>query len=154
IGRAVGCSPFYLSRIFSKAMGMTIPQFLRQLRMERAAELLRSGKYNVTEAALEVGYSSISHFSQAFCQTIGCCPNLYPQARGLGGRTRGGATRRSSRVRTRRPPRLTGKSMKWLSLLLLSCCIGLLAGCRQASVTTNPPDPRVETPGGTTPPNM
>jgi AraC-like DNA-binding protein len=46
--------------------------------MERAAELLRSGKFNVTEAALEVGYSSMSHFSQAFCQTMGCCPNLYP----------------------------------------------------------------------------
>ena len=46
--------------------------------MERAAELLKSGKYNVTEAALEVGYSSLSHFSQAFCQTMGCCPALYP----------------------------------------------------------------------------
>jgi len=78
-----GCSPFYLSRIFSREMGMTIPQFLRQIRIERAAELLRAGTHNVTEAALEVGYSSISHFSQAFCQTIGCCPNLYPHARAL-----------------------------------------------------------------------
>ena len=57
---------------------MTIPQYLRQLRMERAAELLRSGKFNVTEAALEVGYSSLSHFSQAFHETFGCCPGLYP----------------------------------------------------------------------------
>jgi AraC-like DNA-binding protein len=78
IGRAVGCSPFHLSRTFSTATGMTIPQYLRQLRMERAAELLRSGKFNVTEAALEVGYSSLSHFSQAFHDTFGCCPGLYP----------------------------------------------------------------------------
>jgi AraC-like DNA-binding protein len=78
IGRAVGCSPFHLSRTFSTATGMTIPQYLRQLRMERAAELLRSGKFNVTEAALEVGYSSLSHFSQAFHETFGCCPGLYP----------------------------------------------------------------------------
>jgi AraC-like DNA-binding protein len=63
IGRAVGCSPFHLSRTFSAATGLTIPQYLRQLRMDRAAELLRSGKFNVTEAALEVGYSSWSHFS-------------------------------------------------------------------------------------------
>jgi AraC-like DNA-binding protein len=77
IGREVGCSPFHLSRTFSREMGMTIPQYLRKIRMERAAELLRSGKYNVTEAALEVGYASLSHFSQAFCQTIGCCPGLY-----------------------------------------------------------------------------
>jgi len=78
IGRAVGCSPFHLSRTFSTATGLTIPQYIRQLRMERAAELLRSGKFNVTEAALEVGYSSLSHFSQAFHETFGCCPGLYP----------------------------------------------------------------------------
>jgi AraC family transcriptional regulator len=78
LGRNVGCSQFHLSRTFSGQMGMTIPQYLRKVRMERAAELLRSGKYNVTEAALEVGYSSLSHFSQAFCQVIGCCPGLYP----------------------------------------------------------------------------
>ena len=78
IGRSVGCSPFYLSRTFSQQMGMTISQYQRKVRIERAAELLRTGKFNVTEAALEVGYSSLSHFSQAFCQEMGCCPALYP----------------------------------------------------------------------------
>ena len=78
LARDVGCSPFYLSRTFSKEAGQTIPQFVRQLRMERAAELLRTGRYNVTEVAFEVGYNSLSHFSQAFHQTFGCCPGLYP----------------------------------------------------------------------------
>jgi len=81
LGQEVGCSPFHLSRMFSREVGLTIPQFLRNLRMERAAELLRSGRYNVTEAATEVGYSSLSHFSKAFCETIGCCPVLYPMAK-------------------------------------------------------------------------
>lgn len=81
LGQEVGCSPFYLSRSFSREVGLTIPQFLRNLRMERAAELLRSGRYNVTEAATEVGYASLSHFSKAFCETIGCCPVLYPAAK-------------------------------------------------------------------------
>lgn len=80
IGREVGCSPFYLSRTFSKEKGQTIPQFVRQLRLERAAELLRSGDHNVTEVALEVGYNSLSHFSQAFHRHFGCCPGLYPMA--------------------------------------------------------------------------
>jgi AraC-like DNA-binding protein len=83
LGQEVGCSPFHLSRIFSREVGLTIPQFLRNLRMERAAELLRSGRYNVTEAATEVGYSSLSHFSKAFCETIGCCPVLYPAAKNV-----------------------------------------------------------------------
>jgi AraC-like DNA-binding protein len=77
IGHEVGCSPFYLSRTFSKEMGMTIPQCLRTLRMQYAAELLKSGRCNVTEAAMEVGYSSLSHFSRAFCKAIGCCPAEY-----------------------------------------------------------------------------
>jgi AraC family transcriptional regulator len=81
LGQEVGCSSFYLSRIFSREVGLTIPQYLRNIRMERAAELLRSGRYNVSEAAVEVGYSSLSHFSKAFCETIGCCPVLYPAAK-------------------------------------------------------------------------
>jgi AraC-like DNA-binding protein len=80
LGAQVGCSPFYLSRLFSKEMDMTIPQYIRQIRMERAAELLLEGHHNVTEAAMEVGYSSLSHFSKAFCTTIGCCPALFPSA--------------------------------------------------------------------------
>ena len=78
LGRKIGCSHFYLSRIFSAQTGHTITQHLRQLRMERAAELLKSGEHNVTEAALEVGYNSLSHFSAAFHETFGCCPGLYP----------------------------------------------------------------------------
>jgi AraC-like DNA-binding protein len=78
LGGKIGCSHFYLSRIFSAQTGQTITQHLRQLRMERAAELLRAGELNVTEVALEVGYSSLSHFSAAFHEMFGCCPGLYP----------------------------------------------------------------------------
>lgn len=78
LGRLVGCSPYYLSRQFSDATGLTIQQFLRQARLEQAAEFLREGKHNVTEAALAVGYSSLSHFTMAFREAFGCCPGLYP----------------------------------------------------------------------------
>jgi len=80
LGKKIGCSHFYLSRIFSTQTGQTITQHLRQLRMEKAAELLKSREYNVTEVAIEVGYSSLSHFSAAFQETFGCCPGLYPLA--------------------------------------------------------------------------
>lgn len=78
LGRRVGCSPFYLSRTFTRETGLTITQWLRRVRLERAADLLRSGRCNVTEAALEVGYSSLSHFSETFHEMYGCCPGLYP----------------------------------------------------------------------------
>lgn len=80
LARRVNSSPFYLSRMFKQETGMTITQFLRQARMERAAELLRTGRCNVTEAAMAVGYSSLGHFSTTFQQTFGCCPGLYPLA--------------------------------------------------------------------------
>ena len=73
----VGCGAFHLSRTFSQHTGRTVPQYLRQLRLERAAQLLREGRCNVTEAAVEVGYSSLSHFSKAFWEAYGCCPGLY-----------------------------------------------------------------------------
>lgn len=78
LGKKIGCSHFYLSRIFSAQTGHTITQHLRQLRMERAAVLLQARELNVTETALEVGYNSLSHFSAAFHETFGCCPGLYP----------------------------------------------------------------------------
>jgi AraC-like DNA-binding protein len=55
--------------------------------MERAGELLLTGRYNVTEVAIEVGYNSLSHFSRAFCQTMGVCPALYAAMK-LGGALR------------------------------------------------------------------
>ena len=78
LARLVNCSPFYLSRQFASSGGLTMQQFLRQVRMERAAELLKTGKCNVTEAAMAVGYNSLSHFSSAFHELFGCCPGLYP----------------------------------------------------------------------------
>lgn len=80
IATAVGCSPFYLSRTFSATTGMTISQYVRKMRIEKAAELLVTGRYNVSEAAVEVGYHSLSHFSKAFQQVKGCLPSKYEAA--------------------------------------------------------------------------
>jgi AraC-like DNA-binding protein len=74
----IGCSAFHLSRIFAEESGMGIPRYLRRKRIERAAEILSAGKMNVTEAATAVGYNSMSAFTKAFVEQIGCCPGLYP----------------------------------------------------------------------------
>jgi AraC-like DNA-binding protein len=70
-----GCNPQYLSRTFSETAGTTISLYLRQLRVERAAELIAQGRCNASEAALEVGYRSLSHFSQAFRTEKGVSPS-------------------------------------------------------------------------------
>ena len=76
LGKKIGCSHFYLSRIFSAQTGKTITQYLRQLRMERAAELLKSGEYNVTEAALEVGYSELEPFQRGVPRDVRLLPRF------------------------------------------------------------------------------
>lgn len=77
LARLCGCNPQYLSRTFSETAGTTISLYLRRLRIERAAELLSSGRMNASEAALEVGYRSLSHFSQAFREEKGRPPSVW-----------------------------------------------------------------------------
>ena len=88
LAQDVGCSPFYLSRVFAQETGASIPKFLRMKRMEKAAELLRGQRHNVTEVAMTVGYASLSAFNKAFLEHFGCCPGLYPHGliAGRGGR--------------------------------------------------------------------
>lgn len=77
LARLCGCNPQYLSRSFSETAGTTISLYLRRLRIGRAAELLSSGRMNASEAALEVGYRSLSHFSQAFREEKGSPPSAW-----------------------------------------------------------------------------
>jgi AraC-like DNA-binding protein len=71
---AVGWNPFFLCRTFGREEGVSLSRFVRRARVERAAALMRTDGMNVTEAAMAVGYSSLSHFSKAFAQDMGCCP--------------------------------------------------------------------------------
>jgi AraC-like DNA-binding protein len=75
VARHVGCAPHYLSRLFKQHTGKTLSRKLRQIRIDRAAALLRDGGNNVTEAAFEVGYNSLSHFTKAFVAEKGVRPS-------------------------------------------------------------------------------
>jgi len=75
LARKVGCSPHHLSRMFSQTTGETLSSHLRSLRLHRARNLLEAGTHNVTQAAMEVGYSSISHFSRQFRRLFGLPPS-------------------------------------------------------------------------------
>lgn len=77
LAREVDCSPFYLSRLFSEEVGMSMPRYLRLKRIEKAADGMRSRGLNVTEAAMAVGYSSLSAFQKAFVEHYGVSPGTY-----------------------------------------------------------------------------
>jgi AraC family transcriptional regulator len=63
----VACfSEFHFHRIFGAVSGETLNDFTNRLRLEKAARLLRYSDQNLTEIALECGFSSSATFSRAF----------------------------------------------------------------------------------------
>jgi transcriptional regulator GlxA family with amidase domain len=71
----IGMSLSKFKQVFPIVCGMPPYAYLRRLRMERAMALLAQNDRNVTEAALEVGYSSLSHFAKIFTAHFGIKPS-------------------------------------------------------------------------------
>ena len=64
-----------LHRKMISITGQAPGEFLRVFRLKRAAQLILEKKLSVTQIALEVGFSSPSHFSKAFQQYFNCLPS-------------------------------------------------------------------------------
>lgn len=67
----------HLARVFRSVTGKTLIQRLAQLRIQQASEMLRESSLPITEIALNVGFSSFSHFSQLFKRIAGVSPSEY-----------------------------------------------------------------------------
>jgi AraC-like DNA-binding protein len=73
IAAEVGGSPVYLTHVFQQVEGLPLYRYQLQLRLARALDLL--GEYlDLTALALDLGFSSYSHFSSAFKQAYGQTP--------------------------------------------------------------------------------
>ena len=79
IAHDVGASASYLSRAFHAATGMTMSAFRQRLRLIRALDLLPEYAGHLTDLALELGYSSHSHFSKAFGNMFDVSPSDFVQ---------------------------------------------------------------------------
>lgn len=73
----VGVNERKLKTGFRRIFGTSVFAYLREYRIQKAYELLRQGDHNVTEAAMTVGYQSLSHFSQAFRERFGILPKAF-----------------------------------------------------------------------------
>lgn len=58
--------------------GMNPSVFFKNYKLNRAAELLREGRYNISEIADMTGFSTLSHFSTSFKKQFGVSPTDYP----------------------------------------------------------------------------
>ena len=74
IAEQLDVSPYHLSRLFRQQTGFAVHHYLMQLRIRAALDALSGGAIDLTRLALDIGFSSHSHFSQICRQTLGLTP--------------------------------------------------------------------------------
>ncbi|MGH1486508.1 MAG: GlxA family transcriptional regulator [Cellvibrionaceae bacterium] len=72
-----GMSVRNFSRRFKRAIGKTPMQYLQELRLNTARDLLQSSNLTISEIADKVGYQDVSHFSQIFRKQMSITPRNY-----------------------------------------------------------------------------
>jgi AraC family transcriptional regulator len=77
IARAASRHEIHLAREFRRFFGVPVGVYLRQLRVERARQLLLNRRLSISEIALSCGFSNHSHFCRAFKWRLGITPSQY-----------------------------------------------------------------------------
>lgn len=77
IAARAGIHPVHLCRSFRKHRGMTVGQFVRQLKVEQSRALLAAGELSLSEIAVRCGFCDQSHFSSVFKKVTGVTPGEY-----------------------------------------------------------------------------
>lgn len=75
VADAVHASPFHFARAFRQQAGVPVHRYLTQLRLRSALERLAGGADDLAALALELGFSSHSHFADAFRREFGLAPS-------------------------------------------------------------------------------
>lgn len=74
-------NPSYFSRLFRELYGMTVTEYINQIRIERAKELLLTTNYTAQEISGQVGYAGKSAFYKKFSELTGVTPNQFRQTK-------------------------------------------------------------------------
>lgn len=77
LARAAGTNEQYLKQHFKLLFGNTVFGHMLSCKMEKAKEMLLTGKYRITEIAEMVGYKHATHFTSAFKKFFGCLPQSF-----------------------------------------------------------------------------
>src|ERR1700730_4533951 len=82
IARALEASPFHLARVFQTQTGVPVHRYLSRLRLRTALDRLAAGGPGLSALALELNFSSHSHFTDAFRREFGFTPSNFRKAKG------------------------------------------------------------------------
>lgn len=70
-------SEYYFMRFFKKYVGMSCLDYMKNLRLEKAAELLAAGELSTLEVSLSVGFHNLSYFYREFKKKYGTTPKKF-----------------------------------------------------------------------------
>jgi AraC family transcriptional regulator len=70
-------SPYHFHRVFKGMVGESVKEYVRRLRLERAASQLKLGSASVVDIALGAGYDSHEAFTRTFKTAFGTAPSQY-----------------------------------------------------------------------------
>lgn len=73
-------SPWYSYRLFRDHLAVTPAEYIRKLRLSRAALCLRDENCRITDVAFALGFGSVDGFTRAFFRAFGCNPSDYAKA--------------------------------------------------------------------------
>ena len=77
IAENVYLSPNYLSSLFKKKMDKTISQYIADVRVQHARELLRDRSLKLYDVAVQAGYKDANYFTKIFKKAVGVTPSEY-----------------------------------------------------------------------------
>lgn len=78
--QAAAMETTYFATFFREKVGVSFFDWLRRVRIEKAADLLRKGELSVSEIAFEVGFGSIRTFERVFKASTGMTPSAARKA--------------------------------------------------------------------------
>lgn len=77
LAQHIGLSPYHFARQFRRTTGQSPHQFVLDMRIDRARQLLRETTLQLAEIALASGFANQSHLTQAFKRSVGLTPATY-----------------------------------------------------------------------------
>lgn len=82
LSRELGMSRIHLYKKLLQITGKTPIEFIRVIRLKRAAQLLRESQQNVSEIAYQLGFNNPKYFSKYFKDEFGVLPSVYQEREG------------------------------------------------------------------------
>ncbi|HYE83416.1 MAG TPA: response regulator [Clostridia bacterium] len=77
VSNLIGFNATYLSTLFKKETGMNFVEYVTNVRIKSAKQLLSDSKRNILDISHEVGYSDFKHFTKQFKKVTGLTPSEY-----------------------------------------------------------------------------